>query len=91
MRCRVPSHVGSFDLEIHMNTLQWRACALASLLPLSVLAQATSADPSDAGVGVPAPSYDSAFKTYQPVGEESVTPTKAWRVANDAVAAKPGN
>ena len=74
-----------------MKTIQWRTCALAVLLPLSALANTIPADPTDAAVGVPAPSYDSAFKTYQPVAEESATPDKAWRSVNDAVAAKPGD
>ena len=74
-----------------MKTMQWRTCALAALLPLSALVQAAPADPTDAMVGVPAASYDSAFKTYQPAVNESATPDKAWRAANDAVAAKPGD
>ena len=73
-----------------MTKMQWRVCAMAALLPLSALAKMVPADPTDSAAGAPATSYDSAFKNYQPIAEESVTPDKAWRAANDAVAAKPG-
>lgn len=73
-----------------MKSMQWRICAWAALAPLTFAVHAATIDPSSATADVPAAAYESAFKTYRPVAEESTSPDKGWRAANDAVAAKPG-
>ena len=73
-----------------MTLLQRRLCACAALVPLAFSTHAAALDPSAAAAEVPAAMYDSAFTTYRPASEPAATPDKGWRVANDAVAAKPG-
>ena len=90
MRFGVPAHVCNFDTEIQMTLMQWRICALAALLPLSAALNAAQADPTDPSANVPPARYDSAFKSYIAAEDDSVSPDKGWRAANDAVADKPG-
>ena len=73
-----------------MTLMHWRFCALASLLPLSAALNAAHADPTNSSANVPPAQHSSAFKSYIAAAEDSVSPDKGWRAANDAVADKPG-
>lgn len=74
-----------------MNSLKAFACAaLLSASPLVALAQgAPSAsalpDPADAQVTVPAPHYQSALDDYRVIVEDTGSPDKNWRSANEAI------
>ena len=66
-----------------------RICVAAALLPLCLtfeVAAAPVADPTRADATVTAQPYESVFRTYQPASDETTSPDKLWRGANDAVA-----
>ena len=74
-----------------MNTFKAFVCvALWSSAPLLALAQSgpnTGAlpDPADAQVTVPAPHYQSPLDDYRVIIEDTGSPDKNWRSANEAV------
>lgn len=73
-----------------MNSLKAFACAaLLSASPLAALAQGeargTLPDPADARVTVPAPHYQSPLDGYRTLAEDTGSPAKNWRSANEAV------
>lgn len=74
-----------------MNSLKAFACAaLLSASPLLALAQggsgaSTLPDPADAQVTVPAPHYQSPLDDYRAIAEDTGSPAKNWRSANEAV------
>ena len=77
-----------------MSSFPRRTCAAAALLPLlltvDVLA-APGADPAGANAKVTIQPYDSVFKSYQAAPDETTSPDKLWRSANEAVAATAGH
>lgn len=73
-----------------MNTIHLRTCALAAVLPLFVSTHAAPIDLSNAEARVSPAQYDFASKSYRPARADSAGTDKAWRAANDAVVAKPG-
>jgi hypothetical protein len=72
-----------------MLTTIWRSCAVA--LVGASAAYAAPTEPADPNSSVPAMQYESAFKDYRPAVDPTVSPDKAWRTANDAVAATSGH
>ncbi|MES2535577.1 MAG: hypothetical protein V4632_06855 [Pseudomonadota bacterium] len=68
-----------------MSFPKWLAMAALASLPFAAAAQAQkqAPDPTDANVTIHAAAYDSAFRKYQPAGEQNETPDKVWRAAND--------
>ena len=73
-----------------MTLMQWRLCALVSLLPFSAAINAAQSDPTNASADAPSAQYESTFKSYIAAADDSVSPEKGWRAANDGVADKPG-
>lgn len=71
-----------------MSIKYWMALSLAAAFPVVVVAQDRSqqSDPSNPTEYVSEPSYQSAFKTYQPLMESTESSDKVWRAANDEVA-----
>lgn len=71
-----------------MTLEQFLAIGVLASLPLAAIAQQApqKADPLSANATVPASTYVSAFKDYRAATDESATPDKAWRAANDEVA-----
>lgn len=70
-----------------MSFSYWSTVAVLALLPVAAIAQQVQpANPADPSASAPAPSYVSAFKTYQAPSEEQATPDTAWRAANEQVA-----
>ena len=75
-----------------MNTKLW--VALGTLLhALGAQAQQPSRtpDPTDPSVAVPATVYQSTLTASAPVAQDTPSPDKAWRAANDTVAGQPGH
>ena len=71
-----------------------RICVAAALLPLLFsfeVAAAPGADPTRADATVRAQPYESVFTNYQPASDETTSPDKLWRGANDAVAGQGGH
>ena len=74
-----------------MNSLKAFACAaLLSASPLLALAQggpnaSALPDPADTQVMVPAPQYQSPLDDYRVIVEDTGSPDKNWRSANEAV------
>ena len=71
-----------------------RTCVAAAMLPLFLtfeVAAASGADPTRANAIVKVQPYESVFKNYQPASDESTSPDKLWRGANDAVAGQGGH
>lgn len=71
-----------------MTIKQWFAVGVLASLPFAGMAQQVPQQPNplDANATVPASTYESAFKKYQPAAaEEEASPDKAWRAANDEV------
>ena len=71
-----------------------RNCVAAALLPLFLSIKVVAA-PSIDSTRPDAPgitqAYESAFKNYQPATDETTSPDKLWRGANDAVAGQGGH
>lgn len=71
-----------------------RICVAAALLPLFLTFEVAAApvpDPTRADATVKAQPYESVFKNYQPASDETTSPDKLWRGANDAVAGQGGH
>lgn len=71
-----------------------RTCVAAALMPLFLtvgVAAAPGADPTRPDVAVVAQPYESVFKNYQPASDETTSPDKLWRGANNAVAGQGGH
>lgn len=68
---------------------QWITIGVLASASVSfaALAQQVPAKPApwDVNAPVSALTYDSAFKNYQAVADEQVSPDKAWRAANEEV------
>lgn len=70
-----------------MSFSYWPKVAILALLPVTVLAQQVQErSPTDPNTSVPASSYISAFKNYQPFDSEQSSPSDVWRAANEEVA-----
>ncbi|MBC7415319.1 MAG: hypothetical protein H7327_10340 [Herminiimonas sp.] len=66
----------------------------AALLPLFLTLDvhaASGADPASATATATMQPYESVFKNYQATVDETTSPDKLWRSANDAVAAAGGH
>ena len=66
------------------------SAALLASLSYGAHAQSTQADPADPRMPVPALSYQSVFKNYQPPSEETPSPAKNWRATNEDIAKNGG-
>lgn len=66
-----------------------RACVCIVVFATVGPLHAASNIPASSTAPVPTVSYQSAFETYKPITNESKTPDKSWRAANDAVGAEP--
>jgi hypothetical protein len=74
-----------------MSVYQWLATAVMALSPLLVAAQQDRtnnqpADPTVAQSSVPALTFQSSFKDYKGMAEETETPDSVWIAANREVA-----
>ena len=68
-----------------MSSKQWLALAAWVFMPFAATAQQKQVQlhPADANAPVSAIGYVSAFKTYRASHDESATPDKLWRAANE--------
>lgn len=68
-----------------MSSKQWIALAAWVLVPFAAFAQQKQSQyaPTDANAPVDTVRYESAFKSYRVSGDESPSPGKVWRAANE--------
>ena len=77
-----------------MSRSHRRIRVAAALLPLFLtveVAAAPGTDPTRADAIVIGQPFESVFKTYQPASDETTSPDKLWRGANDSVAGQGGH
>lgn len=68
-----------------MSSKQWLAVAAWVCVPVAASAQQqqTPPNPLDANAPTAAVTYESAFKNYRTSTDDSATPDKVWRSANE--------
>lgn len=68
-----------------MSSNKWLALAAWALLPVAASAQQdhSSPSPSQPAVSSSTLGYQSAFADYRPFEEDTPTPDKVWRAANE--------
>lgn len=67
-----------------MSSKQWLAVAAWVFVPLAASAQQKQdSNPVDPNAIVPTVRYESAFTSFRTSQEDSVTPDKVWRAANE--------
>lgn len=76
-----------------MTPKKWLAVSALALLPFAAHAQNApqQPDPLDANAPVQASTYQSEFRNYQTVGDQTASPEKVWRAANDEMATLGGH
>lgn len=89
---RVPSvrAVSSNNKDIMKFALSI-ALAASAMLPPAAFAESPQAGPADPAAAVPTPTYQSAFRDYQPWKDAQESPAKTWRAMNDGVAQSAGS
>ena len=77
-----------------MDRSHRRTCVASALLPLFLsldVAAALGADPARPVSPVPIQPYGSVFQNYRPAVDETTSPDKLWRGANESVAEQGGH
>lgn len=68
-----------------MSSNKWLALAAWALVPVAAIAQQDHSrySSSQPAVSGSTPGFQSAFADYRPFGDDSSTPDKVWRAANE--------